>query len=132
MRSPNWLERLDQAFVEAHGRRFRWGQHDCCQFAARCIAAVTGDDKRTLFSPYSTRAEALQLLKETGGMLGLVKRALGEPVHASRAGDGDIVLIDMGRGEQPAVCRGLNSFAPAARELASRSTLAASAAWIVS
>lgn len=62
-------------------------------------------------------------------MLGLLSRAFGAPVHCSRATHGDIVLIDMGRGEQPAVCMGVKSYAPGAHQLEHRDTLTATAAW---
>jgi hypothetical protein len=131
MRVANWRDELLAVLDAAHGRKFRWGYHDCFQFIARCYAAQTGDEKRLLFPRYRTRSEAEGILEQFGGARGILTHALGEPVHCSRAGEGDIVLIDMGQGEQPALCRGLNSYAPGMRNLVLRPTLTASAAWIL-
>lgn len=129
MRVDAWQEALEREFAQARDRRFRWGVHDCCQFAARCAKAVTGRDRRYRFPRYRNEAEALKLIAKFTDMQGLLTRAFGDPVHPSRANDGDIVLIDMGRGLQPAVCRGLECFAPGARHLEHRRTLDAVAAW---
>lgn len=133
MRAPNWHQRLIRVFESAHGKRFRWGRHDCCQFAARVFRAVRGEDPRKLFPRYHTKEGALALIEQHGGMRGLIEHALGAPVHPSRAGDGDIVLVDFGRGqgEQPAVCRGVYSYAPGMRNLQKVETLKASAAWVL-
>jgi hypothetical protein len=131
MRIHDWLPRLITVFEGAHGRRFRWGTHDCCQFAARCVVAVTGEEKRRMFPRYRTRAEAELIIADCGGMRGLLTRALGEPVHPSRARQGDIVLLDIGRGEQPAVCMGAMSYAPGPRKLEFSETLTSSAAWML-
>ena len=114
---------------EAQGRRFEWGAWDCCQFAARDVEAVTGRDPRELFPPYTSEAEAESIIAECGGMQELITRALGESVQPSRAMRGDIVLCDMGRGLQPAVCTGVYCVAPGARGLERRASLDALAAW---
>lgn len=111
-------------------RSFRWGRHDCCQFVARASAAVTGVDRRDLFAVYRNRREAAAILADCGGMAGLLTKAFGEPVHVSKASAGDVVLIDMGRGEQPAVCMGVNSFAPGRRNLEPWPTRLARLAWL--
>lgn len=131
MRRDRWQQALQGVFDNAHGRRFRWGRHDCFQFAARCVRAVAGVDRRIPFPRYHTKAGAEAILREYGGARGLLIAALGEPVHPSRASVGDIVLIDMGLGEQPAVCMGLECFAPGMRNLQPRKTLNATAAWII-
>lgn len=120
-------------FERAHGHRFRWGSHDCCQFAAKIRKARTGKDPRGLFPRYRTRAEASALLEKHGGMRGLLERGLGTPVHPSQAKEWDIVLVDFGRGqgEQPAVCRGVFSYAPGMRNLQKVETLKATAAWVL-
>ncbi len=131
MKIDYWQETLRSEFEAAHGRKFRWGRHDCFQFAARCVRAVSGVDRRIQFGRYHTRQGAEALLAAHGGARGLLVRALGEPVHPSRAGMGDIVLVDMGRGDQPAVCMGLECFAPGMRNLQPRMTATATAAWII-
>jgi hypothetical protein len=78
----------------ARERRFRWGSHDCCTFAADCIEAVTGaslgEDVR---GRYGTEAEATRLLGE-GGLAALATRHLGTPLASpSLARRGDVALI---------------------------------------
>lgn len=131
MRVPGWQEALQQLMQSAHGRRFRWGYHDCCQFIARASYAITGVDRREIFARYTTRAGAEAILATTGGMEGLLTLAFGEPVHPSRAGQGDCVLAEIGNGLQPALCMGLNSYAPGRRHLVQVPTLAAVKAWIL-
>lgn len=131
MRADHWQQALHSVFAAAHGHRFRWGYHDCFQFAAKCVKAVSGVEYRRLFPKYKTRAEAEALLAAHGGARGLLIAALGEPVHVSRAGAGDVVLIDMGRGEQPAVCMGVECFAPGRSRLHPYPTKNATAAWII-
>lgn len=130
MRAPNWQAELLEVFESARGRRFRWGFHDCCQFVRRCAIAVRGEPPRT-FPRYRTKSEALALLATHGGMQGLLTHAFGEPVHVSKAGMGDVVLVDMGMGPQPAVCMGLNCFAPGMKNLHHRPTSSAAAAWML-
>jgi len=131
MRVTNWRDNLQRVFDAAHGQPFRWGFHDCFQFTARCVAAVSGYDGRILFPRYTTKREALALLEQEGGARGILIKALGEPVHVSRAGVGDVVLIDMGRGFQPAICMGRECFAPGRRKLQPYPTLRAVAAWVL-
>lgn len=131
MRVPGWQEALAKIFEGAHGKTFRWGRHDCCQFVARAAAAVTGDDRRALFPRYRSKTGAESILAECGGFEGLLTRAFGESVPVARAGMGDVVLVDMGKnGLQPAVCMGLNSYAPGRYGLEHRATSSAVAAWL--
>jgi hypothetical protein len=129
MRRPDAIERLAALLREAQGKRFRWGRWDCCIFSARVHEAVTGEDPRRLFPKYHTRKEAEAIIADCGGMRGLICRALGEPVHVSRANRGDIVLCDFGRGEQPAVAYGVHCFAPGRLGLMKRPLALATAAW---
>lgn len=130
-RIAGWQAALADVMQDAFGRSFRWGRNDCCQFVARAAAAITGVDGRHFFPQYHTRAGAEEILTACEGMRGLLTKAFGEPVHWSRAGHGDIVLVDMGKGEQPAVCMGVNSYAPGRRGLEFRPTRTASAAWTI-
>lgn len=129
MRLPGWQAALQAVMQSAHGKRFRWGRHDCCQFIARASLAVTGVDRRAIFERYTTRAGAEEILELTGGMEGLLTLAFGEPVHPSRAMQGDCVLAEIGNGLQPALCMGLNAYAPGRRNLVYVPTLSAIKAW---
>jgi hypothetical protein len=130
-RLPVWQENLAAAFQYAQRTEFKWGTHDCCQFALRCIREVSGVDHAEKFSTYGCEAEALGIIWARGGVRNLLREALGEPKPAAFATQGDIVLIDMGMGEQPAVCMGVSSFAPGPRGLVWRRTSRAVAAWTV-
>lgn len=129
MRVTAWQDALHAVYASANGAPFKWGTHDCCQFAARCVASVTGQDHRLSFPKYASRRKALSILKAHGGMRAFIEKSLGAPVHPSQATAGDIVLIDMGQGEQPAVCLGLECCAPGRDRLEYRRTLSAIAAW---
>jgi hypothetical protein len=132
MRVANWQVVLRAEFSAAHGRRFRWGYNDCCQFVGRVSYAITGIDRRESFDRYRSRSGAEELLQQFGGMRGLLIHAFGEPMpNKAFASMGDIVLIDMGMGPQPAVCMGLNSFAPGRSSLESRKTALAIDAWTI-
>jgi hypothetical protein len=131
MRVLGWNEALEQLLVAAGTKRFRWGRHDCCQFVAAAAAAVSGIDRRDRFPRYLSKASAEAILAECGGYAGLLTRAFGESVHQSRAAAGDVVLVDMGKnGLQPAVCMGLNCYAPGRVGLEHRPTASAVAAWL--
>ena len=132
MRADNWYARLLKEFEAAHGRRFRWGQHDCCQFVRRVAIAVSGRPLRRHFPVYRTKAQADAIVAKFGGYRELLSYAFGEPSHVSTAKDGDIVLVDFGRGQglQPAVCRGVYSYAPGMRNLQMVETAKAVAAWV--
>lgn len=130
-RLPDATVRLAALVRKAQRGRFRWGRHDCCQFAARAVHALTGRDTREIFPAYRTRAEAETIISECGGLEALATKALGEPIHPSRATTGDIVLCDFGRGPQPAVCVGVYCLAPGRHGLEKRMTLNSVAAWKV-
>ena len=70
---------------------FLWGQTDCCQFVGACIEYRTGRNPADDF-PYEGRRGAVRLLREHGGLDGLLTRIFGEPHPEGR--EGDIALID--------------------------------------
>lgn len=131
VRVPNWQEVFARELIAAQGKRFRWGYWDCCQWANRMRAALTGNDARSLFPAYRTKAEALTILKDCGGMRGLIERTLGIAIHPAFAQPGDIVLADFGRDLQPGICGGVWSFSPSRIGLEKRKTDSAVAAWAV-
>jgi hypothetical protein len=131
MRRADAMSRLAELIRTGQQKRFRWGFHDCCQFAAKAVHALTGRDPREIFPAYRTRGEAESIITECGGLEALATKALGAPIHPSRATTGDIVLCDFGRGPQPAVCVGAYCIAPGRRGFERRLTLNAVAAWRV-
>ena len=91
-RLHDWPQRLDNYVVGLCDVPFAWGSADCCQFIAGAIHAVTGDDLRALFPAYADETEANVLLDQFGGLAGLLTHALGEPIHVSQMGRGDVCI----------------------------------------
>lgn len=118
---PAWLAAFEAEIQAAVRRPFRWGQHDCCTFAARCWAAQTGDDA-LLDLAWSSEEEAASILAEAGGLLAAVTDRLGPPVPPLLASLGDVVLavdpLDPLARELMAVCVGPHHVLPSARGLA--------------
>lgn len=92
MRFPDWLERLEAEVVAAREREMAYGSHDCLQFAARCVLAMTGEDFRTRFPPYDSPMKARSILDANGGVAGILVRCLGEPIPPTWAEAGDVVV----------------------------------------
>jgi hypothetical protein len=131
MKVERWPERLQLVLDDAAGRRFEWGSSDCCEFVARCAQAVTGLDFRSAFPPYHSEAEAQALLEQHGGIRGLLCAAFGEARPREDASGGDIVLVDMGNGEQPAICLGAKCAAPGAKGLVTHPVFGARCSWVL-
>ena len=92
MRRHDWPARLAATIAAGQTRDFRYGEHDCCLFAADCIAAVLGDDPAAAWrGRYATEAQGLAVAG-VRTLLGL-PRKIGlprvDPAHALR---GDIAL----------------------------------------
>lgn len=121
---------LDRLIRAAERRPFKWGEHDCCTFAAACVEARTG--RRLALPQWGSEAEAQGLLAERGGLHGAVTKLLGEPVPPLMARAGDVVLaLDAEGRELLAVCAGSVLVAPAARGLSAMPLTAGRHAWRV-
>lgn len=78
-RVEGWEERLAVALAEARKRRWAWGEHDCCAFARRCVAALlNGPTPWDKHFSYSTEGEAAAVILAGGGIPALLDR------HAAR------------------------------------------------
>jgi hypothetical protein len=66
---------------------------------------MTGDNPMKSFD-YRNRLGAERLLRSAGTLDALVNRALGEPVHPSSAGRGDVVIADLELGATVGICLG--------------------------
>jgi hypothetical protein len=113
-RFPDWPDRLAQYIASRRDTPFSYGNsgHDCCQFAAMAVEAITGTNPAANWH-YSCELGAAMLIKKAGGLESLITEALGEPVHVSRAGRGDIVLAELDRGDTIGVCLGRDCVFPA-------------------
>lgn len=68
-----------------------YGYGDCCAFVARYWQLLTGDDVATQFNYASTR-DALSVMAEYGGIIGVISEAIGKPTEA--ASPGDVVVVE--------------------------------------
>jgi hypothetical protein len=111
-RREDWPERL-AAHVEAgRDKVFRYGDHDCCTFAASWIREATGDDPLgDLRGAWTNEREALRLLAEES-LRDRATAALGEEIAPALAQRGDIVLHDLGGREGLGICLGERFAAP--------------------
>lgn len=90
-RLPAWPERLAEHLRRNADAPFGWGVNDCCRFAAGAVAAITGCEVLPL--TWANRAEAVQALRQLGGLVQAVDSVLPRlpsPAHAWR---GDVVLV---------------------------------------
>ena len=108
MRLPDWEARLRSVIDAWAGEPFVWGERDCALWAAAAVEAQTGQDFAAPFrGRYRTGAGASRALRlyGAGDLPATMTAALGEPVHPSMAGRGDIVMLDGAAG----VCVGAHS-----------------------
>ena len=104
-RPTGWPERLAEYIESRRDTPFEYGKHDCCHFAGGAVVAVTGIDYMAGYS-YTSELGAAKLIKSAGTLDTLVSRALGEPIHPSQAGRGDVVIADLDNGSTVGVCLG--------------------------
>jgi hypothetical protein len=105
MRHPDWPERLAHYVEASRSAPFEYGKMDCCHFAGNAVEAMTGDNPMRSFD-YRNRLGAERLIRSAGTLDALVNRALGEPVHSSQAGRGDVVIADLEEGATVGICLG--------------------------
>lgn len=135
-RLPDWPMRLAGLMEEALGLPFEWGRHDCVTFAARGIAAVTGEDVLQGRTWGSAREAARAMQADGSGFVAMVSSRLGAPVSVLLARRGDLVLMPhpRARGRWPgalAVCFGDRCGAPGHDRLALRPLADATLCWRV-
>lgn len=106
MRVPDWRDRLHEQIDLARTREAQFGVHDCLQFPALCIEAMTGINPATQFGSYSTELGAAKLMAEFGGVSGILTQAFGEPVAPNWARSGDVVTLTIQGLETGAICNG--------------------------
>lgn len=104
-RFPDWQERLSRFFALYRNRPFRYGDWDCCLFAADAIQVMTGTDIAAEYrGKYQSRRTGYDLLKAHFGKPSV--RAFAEQiatkhglqqVTSSYARRGDMVLIPRAR-----------------------------------
>lgn len=91
---------------------FSWPNNNCCHFAARWVARITGHDPMQGLAPTPDAWAARHLVRELGGSLRCAwSRQLGtDPINALMAQVGDVVLMASGDprgvGELVGICAG--------------------------
>ena len=95
VRYPDWDRRLRLAIEAARTKRFCWGTHDCCLFAADLVEAMTGSDPAAQFrGAYSSEHEAMRKIRAQGGIEAIISKMLGtDPCRPTNAQRGDILLM---------------------------------------
>ncbi|QSX32451.1 hypothetical protein JYB87_11805 [Shewanella avicenniae] len=96
MKQHNWPTHLNRYILENLNTPFKWGEFDCCLFAANAVKAMTGEDYAAAFrGKYSTKAGATKALSRYGAgtIKDTITQLLGEPqnTHPAR---GDVCLIE--------------------------------------
>lgn len=110
-RLPHWHESLKLYLDRVSEEPFKWGEHDCLNFAAGAVKAMTGVDLMDgMKGAYSSEEEALQFLRDNGykTVRNAVSKKLGKAVHPAYAGKGDIVWREDAK--QVGVCVGTHSW----------------------
>ena len=96
IRKPDWRLRFDAFLSQRQSVPFRWGENDCCLFAADCVLAITGVDLAVEFRGMGARRSA-RFVRAAGGLEALVSRYLGFPIAAQDAAQGDVVQVRTGK-----------------------------------
>ena len=131
-RYQDWQIRFEAFIAQRRAVPFVWGANDCALFAADCVCAITGQDPAPPgLRAHRTEKQALRALERHGGLHSIATAALGQPVAASQAGVGDIVLVKVAKRDALAVCNGQTAFGPSAHGLVAVGMETASLAWRV-
>ena len=88
-----WHEALRAVLNEYRNEAVVFGEHDCCQFVATYVEAVSGVDYSERFD-YVDQAGADALIAEHGGIKGLIGSCLG--MSHMPPSEGDVVVADAG------------------------------------
>ena len=114
----DWQLRFEAFISDRRAKPFTWGTNDCAVFAADCVQALTGVDvAQPSLRKHKTELQAARLLKRHGGVVGIATAALGQPVPATQAQVGDVVLVKAHGRDMLAICNGDTCIAPSPQGL---------------
>ena len=137
-RCNNWPGALSLFIAEKRTQPFKWGENDCCLFAADWLTILTGTDPAEalgLRGKYDSAFLAARLLESLGGVAG----AAGTYCAARNwpecpicsAGRGDLILYSENGRDSLGVCLGARSVFVGESGLEFRSTSQCLTAWRV-
>lgn len=131
MRLTDWQLRFSDATREAHDKRFKWGEHDCCLWVANCVLAITGIDYAESWrGKYSDESGAYALIKKGESLTKMVTSVLKtEAINPNYANVGDVVLIVTGGKEALAICNGASVLIPSRTRMVSLPMSSAKKVW---
>lgn len=93
-RFDDWPNRLSNYLDQKRMVPFQWGVNDCMTFAAGAVFNLTGKDFYIGYDPYDDEIGAFVMLREHGGVTGIINKHLGrgskEIMLAKR---GDVVTV---------------------------------------
>lgn len=81
-RKNDWPTELANFLLKTRKTPFKWGENDCCLFAANAILAMGGDDvAKDVRGRYTTAIGARRIMKNLGAanVVELLTQRLGEP-----------------------------------------------------
>ena len=91
------MQSLQQYIESVRYTPFKFGSHDCCLFAAKCVDAMHGTafSGRVMEFGCKSEKEYRKLIREGRTLEAMTKSVLGDPVDDSPR-DGDVVLARIG------------------------------------
>lgn len=129
-RRDNWPDLLAKFIHERRSEPFAWAVNDCCIFAADWVNVCTGTDYAEKWrGRYSTAIGARRFLDDAGGVEALVDSLGLDRIQPQRAGRGDIVAQEAGRGITLGICLGVTTAFVAKTGLVFGSIENAKSAW---
>lgn len=114
-RRQDWPRKLFEFITAGSDRPFKWGEFDCCLFAADAVLAMTDFDPAAEFrGKYDSAKGAVKFFKEHDGVEGLVAHVCREvgftETRMTMVQRGDVVLYDVSPNSSAAgVCVGAES-----------------------
>jgi hypothetical protein len=130
IRLPDWPERLAACIAERRHRPFAWGEHDCCQFVAAAIQAMTDHNPLESLGYHDARS-AMRILHKEGGLERAVEARLGASKPVTLAMRGDIALLPRGKRQALGVVMGQSAFFAAPMGLSEWPITRCTVAWSV-
>lgn len=113
------LARFEAFILECQEKPWAWGTHDCLQFAAGAVRALSGIDFAERYGEYRSRLGAYRIIADFADLSAFITSILGEALPRNAARFGYVVTAYGEAGETAGVCLGGRSvFARAPKGIA--------------